>query len=107
MKKLILIVILFLPLTSYGQAAWYFGKITRIWHYGADGFILKFDSNALSDCKHNYVYFSQKRLGEAHKNATYSMALSAFHAGQKVGVVINKSIGELCYAISLDMDNTR
>lgn len=46
MKKLTALTLLMaLSSTSVAAPAWYYGKITRVWHYGADGFIVTLAGN--------------------------------------------------------------
>lgn len=91
--------------TSVAAPAWYYGKITRVWHSNAEGFILTLSGGVLDDCQHKYVYFVKANLGQDFKNVIYSTALSAFHTGQTVGVVIDKSanVNGNCFGLSMDM----
>jgi hypothetical protein len=107
MKKCILLVVLsVIPVSVYSDPAWYFGEITRVWHYNDDGFIVTLNSSSLSDCKHNYAYFKKSEIGSDQKQALYSMALSALHTGIKVGIVIDKQ-GEDTYCLAKSMDIRR
>lgn len=76
---------------SDAQPAWYYGHIDRIFMY-TGGFVVKMDSSALSDCKHNYIYFKDAVLGETIVNRAYSMVLSGQSTGRLIGVVIDKAI---------------
>ncbi len=104
MKKLILILLVLIQ-SLQAAPAWYYGKITRIWHHSADGFIITLDSTAVDDCSNRYVYISANHLGKEQKDALYSMALSSFHANSKLGIVIDKAknVNGLCYAMSMDI----
>lgn len=104
MKLLLFIFLLIFAIPVYSAPAWYYGEITRVWHYNDDGFIVTLDSSDLSDCKHNYAYFKASIIGRDQEKSLYSMALSAFHTHQKVGIVIDKQgPGEFCDAKSMDM----
>lgn len=79
-KGFLLFILLVASTGLQAAPAWYLGEITRVWHYGSDGFIVTLDSGVLSDCKHTYAYFKASEIGEAQEKALYSLALSAFHA---------------------------
>ncbi|MDM3872679.1 hypothetical protein QSV34_15105 [Porticoccus sp. W117] len=65
---------------------------------------MTFDSDDLNDCKYKYAYFKRSVIGDEQGKAVYSMALSAFHTGQTVSIVIDKQDpGEYCDALSMDM----
>ena len=81
----------FLVSTLHASPAWYYGKISRIFLF-SNGFVLRFDSTALDDCKHKYVYYNDSQLGTKQVDRAYSMALAAQASGRTVGVVIDKSI---------------
>lgn len=89
MKKIILVLVVVFLTNLFAAPAWYKGKIDRVWHYGEDGFIITYNNDVLSSCKHKYVYFKKSSLGLEQKNALYSMALSAFHSDANVGIVID------------------
>ncbi|MEX2964778.1 hypothetical protein [Microbulbifer sp. TYP-18] len=108
MKKLLSIAFLLaLSSNAFAAPAYYSGTINRIWAQDQDGgFIITYEgtSNSLSDCKHQYAYFvSSVQSPEMLKNSL-SIALSAFHAGATVGVVVDKDLnGEYCHALSIDL----
>lgn len=56
------------------------------------GFVLRMNSTALDDCKHQYIYFRDGQLGESTVDRAYSMALTAQASGRLLGVVIDKAI---------------
>jgi hypothetical protein len=93
MKRLVTVIVLVSLWASTANAgwAWYRGNITRI-YLNTDGFVLTFDSGALDDCMHKYVYFRNSQLGSEQVNRAYSMALAAKAAGRPVGTVIDKAI---------------
>ena len=90
-KLIYAVSLLLLATSSNAAAAWYFGKITRVYMH-TDGFIVTLDSGVLDDCLHKYVYFQDSVIGEKTVSRAYSMALSAIAADQEFGVVIDKAI---------------
>jgi len=85
-------------ISAAAQPAWYLGKITRIYTFNG-GFVLTFDSTALDDCIHKYVYFRDIVLGEKTVNRALSFSMSAEAQDRTVGVVIDKAIngpGGIC-----------
>jgi hypothetical protein len=106
MKKIqVFILLVCLNSSLMAIPKWYNGKITRIWHYNNDGFIIKFDSGSVKDCKHEYIYFKESLLGKTQKDSVYSMGLSAFHSNSKVGVVIDKTgTNQYCHGLSMDLN---
>ncbi|MDF1642714.1 MAG: hypothetical protein P1U80_00850 [Pseudomonadales bacterium] len=102
-----------LLVTSTGSQAagqWYTGSINRIWpHNGDGGFIVTFKPTAaglssLDDCKHKYAYFYAGSIQPEMLKNSFSLALSAFHMGSLVGIVIDKDQnGEYCHAMSVDV----
>ena len=99
-----LIIAVAYSLSVHAAPAWYFGEITRVWYYNEDGFIVTLNSSGLSDCKYRYAYFKASVIGRDQERSLYSMALSAFHSGQRVGIVIDKQgSGEYCVAKSMDV----
>jgi len=102
MKKAIALILIFSEIL-FATPAWYFGKITRVWNFTEGSFIITFDSTSLDNCKDKYVYFNNK-LSQVQLQSNLSVALSAFHANSKIGVVIDKTNdGDPCYAMSIDI----
>ena len=77
--------------TAQATPAWYYGKISRIYTFNG-GFVLTFDTTALDDCIHKYVYFRDSVLGEKTVSRSLSFAMSADAQDRRVGVVIDKAI---------------
>lgn len=105
-KKLFLIMLLLSCSSAFGAAAWYQGTINRVWTDDQDGgFIVTFDgASSLSDCKHSYAYFRSTSMQPEMLKNSLSLALSAFHVGSTVGIVVDKDLnGEYCHALSIDL----
>ena len=107
-KKIIVIALLLNCAQVFAGAKWYTGKIDRIWPYAKDGgFILTFSSSntspsSIDGCKYKYAYFKPPHIESDMLKNSFAIALSAFHSGAYVGVVIDKGQdGETCYALSL------
>ncbi len=77
--------------TAMAVPNWYYGKVERVFVY-LEGFVMEFDTTALDDCLHTYVYFKAPNLTEENINRALSVALSAQASGKTVGVVIDKAI---------------
>ena len=92
-------------LPAFSAAAWYTGNINRLWPDERDGgFIITFSPpSTLSDCKHNYAYARPSLQPERLKNS-FALAMSAFHTGALVGVVIDKGQpDDYCYVLGIDL----
>lgn len=99
-KIAVLLLALTSSLTAEAALNWYYGKISRIYTFNG-GFVLTFDTAALDDCLHKYVYFRGTALGEKTVDRSLSFAMSAEAQDRTVGVVIDKAIngaGGLCNA---------
>lgn len=80
--------------------AWYYGKVERVFLYSS-GFVVTFDTTALDDCLHQYVYFQTPHMTEKGIDRALSVALAAQASGKVAGVVIDKSIngpGGVCFS---------
>lgn len=106
LKKIIVLLLLLSSAPISATPAWYSGTINRVWPNAQDGgFVITFSGNSsLSDCKHGYAYFLTSQLQpEILKNA-FSLALSAFHAGTTVSVIIDKALHDgSCLATGIDL----
>jgi hypothetical protein len=105
-KKIIFIVLILNCTIVSAGPSWYQGTINRVLANGQDGsFIITFNSDSsLNGCKYEYIYFHSKDLQPEKLKSTFSLAISAYHTGSTVGVVINKGAdGETCYASSADL----
>lgn len=102
-----LTVILLLNFSSvFATPAWYLGTINRVWPndpYG--GFIITFTApSSLNDCQYTYAYFRPSYIQPDLLKNAFAIAISAFHSGSTVGVVIDKGpAGEYCNATSIDL----
>ncbi len=98
----------FFVLEASAANAWYYGKITRLWSWTDDAFIITFDSTALDDCQWDYAYFRKASIGNDQFKNVFALALSAYHADHTVGVVIDKATqpNGTCDAINMDMQKS-
>ena len=78
---------------------WYWGQVTQIITHRDDGsFIVYVDHPVLlADCLHKRVNVSVDELGAERTKAALSMALAAFAANKRFGVVVDiVTSGEVC-----------
>lgn len=87
----VIVSVLALAAQANSAAAWYSGKIQRIYLFNS-GFVVTMQSTALDDCIHKYVYFMESAIGQKSVDRAYSMALTAKSSDSTFGVVIDKSI---------------
>ncbi|MEX2964801.1 hypothetical protein [Microbulbifer sp. TYP-18] len=95
MKKLLSIAFLLaLSSNAFADYAWYYGTIKRVWPLNDDGgFVITFEgTSSLSDCRNQYAVFSASLLPPEKLDKSFSLALSAFHAGSTVGVELDKDL---------------
>lgn len=105
-KKALTVILLLNCSPVFAAPAWYLGTINRFWPNDPNGgFIITFTApSSLDDCKYSYAYFRTTDIQPDLLKNAFSVALSAFHAGSKVGVVIDKGpAGEYCNATSIDL----
>ena len=105
-KKTLLILLLLNGSLAYSSPAWYQGTINRVWTDDPNGgFVVTYSGNTgLSDCRYGYVYFRPGNIQPDMLKNSLNLALSAFHAGSNVGIVIDKELnGEYCHAMSIDI----
>lgn len=105
-KKALTVILLLNYSSVFAAPAWYLGTINRVWPSSQDGgFIITFSTpSSLSDCKHTYAYFKSEYVQPDLMKNAFSVALSAFHSGSTVGVVIDKGpAGDYCYATTIDL----
>ena len=109
MKIILALVMLATSFQALSVAAWYKGTINRIWpNEQSGGFIITYENertpSELSDCRHGYAYFRSVEHQPERLRAQFALALSAFHSGSKVGIIIDKAQnGDLCHAAGLDI----
>ncbi|WP_298769062.1 hypothetical protein [uncultured Shewanella sp.] len=106
LKKFMLLLLLLTSVPISATSAWYLGTINRVWPNAQDGgFVITFSGNSsLSDCKHGYAYFLTSQLQPEILKNSLSVALSAFHAGSSVGVIIDKALHDgSCLATGIDL----
>jgi hypothetical protein len=91
LKYFVSIVFLLICQNSYAVNAWYWGKATQILTYGADGsFIVYVDNTDIGDvCFGSRINVLVENLGAERTKAAMSIALSAFHSGKSIGVVLD------------------
>ncbi|WP_020415403.1 hypothetical protein [Microbulbifer variabilis] len=104
-KIFTLICLLVVGSNAASEPTWYRGEINRIWTYGQGDFIVTFVGNTgLSDCRHNYAYFTSADLHPEMLKSSLSVALSAYHTGETVGIVIDKDLNDdACHAAGIDL----
>ncbi|MEX2964779.1 hypothetical protein [Microbulbifer sp. TYP-18] len=107
MRKLLSIAFL-LALSSnvLADPAWYIGTIKRVWVHDPDGgFVITYEgTSSISDCQYGYAYFTPINHGPDRLKASLSLALSAFHSGATVGIIIDKDAnGVRCEATGIDL----
>jgi len=105
-KKVIFFVLLFSCSSAFSVPRWYLGTINRVWpNEQTGGFIVTLSPpSILADCKHSYAYFQSSKLQPGLLNNSLTVALSAFHAGGTVGIVIDKDQNDgYCHATGIDL----
>ncbi|MFA0813216.1 hypothetical protein [Microbulbifer epialgicus] len=104
-KIFTLICLLVVSSNAASEPTWYRGEINRIWRYGQGDFIVTFVGNTgLSDCRHNYAYFTSADLRPEILKSSLSVALSAYHTGETVGIVFDKDLNDdACHAPGIDL----
>lgn len=76
---------------SESAPAWYYGKVDRVF-LCSSGFVLTYDTTALDDCMHQYVYFQMPHITEKDIDRALGIALAAQVSGRTAGVVIDTTI---------------
>jgi hypothetical protein len=91
MKYIISALLLFLCQASYAENEWYWGTVNSVNTLGSDGsFQVSLENTDVkNNCSNDRVNFYVEDMGLERAKLAFSLALSAFAAGKKWGVVID------------------
>ncbi|MCI5138303.1 MAG: hypothetical protein D3922_07780 [Candidatus Electrothrix sp. AR1] len=83
--------ILFFSSGAFAINNWYYGKVTHLQTMGSDGSFIVYTDNQtiLNVCQYKRVNFRVSDMGQERTKLAFLMALAAYTAGRRWGVVIN------------------
>ena len=70
---------------------WYWGNLSRVMTYKADGSFMVYSDNAdvMAECAHDRVEFHVQALGAERVKLAHGMALTALASGMEFGLVMD------------------